>query len=219
MSFGGGDIFDGSSASNTGGTGTDFLNDGDYEGNLRIEKLEVWKSQKNKNNLMFRATFTVTESVNGHEEGDRKSILLQLEGNKHDSYDRENKGAVRRLLGAIAGMSDPKEIDAKIKGADLATAVDPTQPFTGTLVSCDLKSKRFGVDGRYQKPVFRPATGVAPSVTQTKAVVPPPPAVAAPAANRFTEANGFYPHTGMEPGHVYNAAGEIYHVATGKKVA
>lgn len=211
-----GDLFDGSSAGDTGNAQGTPLNDGDYEGTLRLENVKLWKSS-GKGHLCVKFTFSVLADVNGHSEGERVEYFDKLQGNPFPSYDAQALGRVRRLLGAIAGLSSVQDIDAKIKGTDLQAAASDAQPFTGTVLSCTVTSKTKG-EARFVYPQFRPSKSLPNEVTQTKAVVPPPP-VAAPAANRFTEANGFYPHTGMEPGHVYNAAGEIYHVATGKKVA
>lgn len=213
------DILAGSSAGNVGNSAGAQLNDGDYDSCLKVERVSLFKSQ-DKGHPCLKIEVSLTEDANGHEEGFRAEVFEKLAGNEYASYDTEARGRAKRFLGALVGLEKPADIDAQISGKDLDTAASDAQPAVGEIVSATVTSKK-SKDGtkRYPKAVFRPASNKK-AVTQVKAVVPPPPApVAASTSTKFSEANGFYPHPGMEPGHVYNAAGEVYHVATGTKVA
>jgi hypothetical protein len=213
-----GDLFEGSSAGDLGNSQGKQLNDGDFDNCLRVERVALWKSA-GKGRLCFKVELTVTEAVNDHEEGDRCEVFETLSGNDYPSYDREARGRFRKFLGALAGLEKASDIDTQITEKDAQVASSEAQPFTGMLVSANVTSKK-SKDGtmRYPKTVFRP--GRAGEVTQTKAVVPPPPvaAPAAPAKKDLSEAAGFFAHPSA-PGIVYNAAGEMYEVASGKKVA
>jgi hypothetical protein len=193
--------FDAIDPNNTGNEELPNLKFGKYPG-LEIQRMKVFQGTKpGKTHLRyFKCTFIVLQDGNGHHAGDMVQMFETIDGGL-PYHMAQSAARVKRLLGAVAGISDAAEIKAKVTSADLALAISDAQPFQGRVVGAVVSGK----NEKFPDVVCEPASGNLPSeVTQVKAVAPPPVAL-----ERF-------PHPSA-PGFFYDASGAMFD-GTGKKV-
>lgn len=189
--------FDTIDPNNTGNEELPNLNFGKY-GALEVQRMKVFQGTRpGKTHLKyFKCTFQVINDENGHKAGDLVQMFETIEGGL--PYHMAQAAArVKRLLGAIAGISDAAEIKTKVSGQDLALAVSDAQPFSGRIVGAVVSGK----NARFPDVVCE-VSEVATRPTQ--------PSVSVPAILPQ------FPHPAM-PGHTYDASGAIFD-STGKKV-
>jgi hypothetical protein len=170
--------FDTVDPNNTGNEELPNLNFGKYD-SLEIQKIKIFQGTRpGKTHLKyFKCTFVVTHDANGHKAGDLVQMFETIEGGL--PYHMAQAAArVKRLLGAIAGISDAAEVKTKVTGQDLALAVSDAQPFSGRIVGATVSGKNARFPDVVCEPVTNSGTPVPSEVTQVKAVVAPPVPVA-----------------------------------------
>ncbi len=135
-------FLDNANASNVGNEETPGLNVGIYTG-LRVEKLKLFKGTRPgaTHKDYFKAVFTVLKDENGHRAGDLVSMFETVSGSGFPHFDSQAQARVKKLLGAIAGLKTDAEINAQVKGADLALATSDAQPFKGQVVGAVVTAK------------------------------------------------------------------------------
>jgi hypothetical protein len=187
--------FDTIDPNNTGNEELPNLNFGKYQ-SLQIGKMKIFAGTRpGKTHLKyFKCTFQLLADENGHKAGDLVQMFETIEGGL-PYHMAQSAARVKRLLGAIAGLSDAAEIKTKVSGQDLALAVSDVQPFAGKVVGAVVSGK----NARFPDVVCEPVSGSVPSA---------PPAAPAELPR--------FPHPAA-PGHTYDASGAIFD-ATGKKV-
>lgn len=193
--------FDSANAGSTGREELPSLNVGTYKDSLSIEKLEKFDGTdpKKPGYKYFKATFKMLKAENGFAAGDLVQMFETVEGGNYPKFLAQANARVKKLLGAIAGLDLPSDINAKVTLKDYELATSEAQPFKGSVVSAVVTAS----NPKFPNVVCSPSTGD----VALRPTLPTPPA--APVVER-------YPHPAM-PGHTYDAAGGIYD-ATGKKV-
>jgi hypothetical protein len=181
------------------------LNVGIYTDSLQIVSLRRFNGTdpKKLGYKYFKATFQMTKAENGFQAGDLVQMFETVEGGFPKFMGQAN-GRVKKLLGAIAGLDSPAEINAKVTFKDYELATSQEQPFKGTIVSAVVSASNPKFPNVVCSPASSTHNAVPGEVTQVKAVAPPPVAL-----ERF-------PHPSA-PGFFYDASGAMFD-GTGKKV-
>ena len=123
---------------------------------LRLVKCEIFKSKAGAR--CFKATAECLVAANGVAEGGLVELFEKLEGNSHDSYNRDARARVMQFVGALFGFATKADIDANIQPKVVASVVDEsTQPMTGTVFSGTVGYK--SADSIFAKWSFAPVLG------------------------------------------------------------